>query len=92
MSDMAKKTPKLKVAPMSNDVEALMAVIPTWTGPDGAPLACVEKIKVLNENIVEIREMCREALEDAVLMGCDEQQIREVLLALVKTLEEPFKD
>jgi len=92
MSDMAKKTPKLKVAPMSNDVETLMAVIPTWTGPDGAPLACVEKIKVLNENIVEIREMCREALEDAVLMGCDEQQIREVLLALVKTLEEPFKD
>jgi uncharacterized protein (UPF0335 family) len=77
---------------MSNDLEALMAVIPTWTGPDGAPLACVEKIKVLNENIVEIREMCREALEDAVLMGCDEQQIREVLLALVKTLEEPFKD
>ena len=24
---------------MSNDLEALMAVIPTWTGPDGAPLA-----------------------------------------------------
>ncbi len=77
---------------MSNDASDPMAVIPTWTDSDGAPLACVEKIKVLNENIVEIREMCREALEDAVLMGCDEQQIRNVLLAMVKTLEEPFKD
>ncbi len=60
--------------------------------PDGAPVACLEKIKVLNENILEIREMCQEALEDAVLMGCDEQQIREVLLRLVRSLEEPFKD
>lgn len=67
-------------------------VLPTWLSPDGAPVACVEKIKVLNENILEIREMCQEALEDAVLMGCDEQQIREVLLRLVRSLEEPFKD
>jgi hypothetical protein len=67
-------------------------VLPTWMAPDGAPVACLEKIKVLNENILEIREMCQEALEDAVLMGCDEQQIREVLLRLVRSLEEPFKD
>ena len=66
--------------------------LPTWMAPDGAPVACLEKIKVLNENILEIREMCQEALEDAVLMGCDEQQIREVLLRLVRSLEEPFKD
>ncbi len=66
--------------------------LPTWMAPDGAPVACIEKIKVLNENILEIRDMCQEALEDAVLMGCDEQQIREVLLRLVRSLEEPFKD
>jgi uncharacterized protein (UPF0335 family) len=77
---------------MSNDAPDLKAIPEAWRGPDGAPLACIEKIKVLNENIVEIREMCREALEDAVLMGCDEKQIRGVLLELVKTLEEPFKD
>ena len=66
--------------------------LPTWLAPDGAPVACLEKIKVLNENILEIREMCREALEDAVLMGCDEQQIRDVLLHMVRSIEEPFKD
>lgn len=65
---------------------------PTWRGPDGAPVACLEKIKVLNENILEIRQMCRDALEDAVLMGCDEAQMRAVLLDLVRSLEEPFED
>ena len=68
------------------------AVPPTWRAPDGTPVACVEKIKVLNENILEIRQMCQDALEDAVLMGCDEEQIRAVLLELVRSLEEPFKD
>ncbi len=65
---------------------------PAWRAPDGAPVACVEKIKVLNENILEIRQMCQDALEDAVLMGCDEQQIRAVLLDMVRSLEEPFRD
>lgn len=84
---MATKSVNPKSAPELSE-EAL----PTWLSPDGAPVACVEKIKVLNENILEIREMCQEALEDAVLMGCDEQQIRDVLLRLVRSLEEPFKD
>ena len=53
-----------------NDGDA--TVPPTWRAPDGTPVACLEKIKVLNENILEIRQMCQDALEDAVLMGCDE--------------------
>lgn len=62
-----------------------------WRAPDGTPVACLEKIKVLNENLEEIRQMCQDTLEDAVLMGCDETQIRHVLLALIQSLEEPFK-
>ena len=58
----------------TNDArETIEALLPEWIDPDGVPVACIEKIKMLNENIVEIREMCREALEDAVLMGCDEK-------------------
>ena len=34
---------------------------------------------MLNENLAELRELAQEALEDAVLMGCDERQVREVL-------------
>ena len=68
------------------------AQLPTWLDVDGIPLGCLEKVKVLNENIMEIRDMCQDALEDAVLMGCDERQIRNVLSQIVKTLQEPFEN
>lgn len=63
-----------------------------WRQPDGKAVSCIDKLKVLNENLEEIREMCQEALEDAVLIGCDEAQVREVLTNLVKDLETSFKD
>lgn len=62
-----------------------------WRGPTGEIVACVEKNKVLSENIEEIRQICQDALEDAVLMGCDEKQFREVLTELVSRLENPYK-
>src|SRR5438309_1711052 len=45
---------------------------PVWRQPDGSPVSCLEKIKVLNENLAEIEQMAQDALEDAILMGCDE--------------------
>ena len=64
--------------------------IPTWRQPDGEPVSCVEKIKVLNENLEEIFEMAQDALEDGILMGCDEAQLREVLHRLVERLDNPY--
>ena len=63
-----------------------------WRESDGTPVSCVEKLKVLEENLAEIQEMCQEALEDAVLMGCDEDQARSVLRQLVAALDKPFGD
>lgn len=65
--------------------------LPVWHDPAGKPLACREKIKVLNENLVEIQGMCQDALEDAMLMGADEAQIRGVLDALVASLRNPYR-
>jgi Mor family transcriptional regulator len=53
-------------------------------------IACVEKNKVMRENLVEIRQICQDALEDAVLMGCDEQQVRSVLIELVNNLSTQY--
>jgi hypothetical protein len=64
---------------------------PTWRQPDGSPVSCVEKIKVLNENLAEIQQMAQDALEDAVLMGCDEAQLRAVLRSLVESLHNPYR-
>jgi hypothetical protein len=64
---------------------------PTWLTPEGEPVSCVEKIKVLNENLAELRELAQEALEDAVLMGCDEAQVREVLTGIVTGIVNPYR-
>lgn len=63
--------------------------LPVWRQPDGKPVSCLEKIKVLNENIREIETLCADALEDGVLMGCDADQIKAALHALIEGLEAP---
>jgi hypothetical protein len=65
--------------------------LPVWLTPEGEPVSCIDKIKVLNENLDEIRELAQEAFEDAVLMGCDEAQFREVMKKLSETIVNPYK-
>jgi hypothetical protein len=62
-----------------------------WVSPTGDVIACVEKLKVLQENLEEIRQVCQDALEDAVLMGCDERQVRRVLVELIDSLANPYR-
>jgi hypothetical protein len=62
-----------------------------WRSPDGEIVSCVEKLKVLRENLEEIQQLCQDALEDAVLMGCDERQFKQVLENLVEQLENPYR-
>lgn len=62
----------------------------TWRQPDGELVSCEEKLMVLHENLDEIRQECQDALEDAVLMGCDEAQIRDVLERLIRSIENPY--
>ena len=57
-----------------------------WRQPDGKPVSCLEKIKVLNQNIQEIETLCADALEDGVLMGCDADQIKQALHELIEGL------
>jgi hypothetical protein len=64
---------------------------PTWLTPEGEPVSCVEKIKVLNENLAELRDLAQDALEDGVLMGCDEAQLRAVLGGIIAGLVNPYR-
>ena len=68
-----------------------MQTHPTWRDPDGNPVSCLEKIKVLNENFAELRSLAQDALEDAILMGCDEAQFRAVLHEVVDGLVNPYR-
>lgn len=63
---------------------------PVWRSPEGEIVSCVEKLKVLRENLEEIRSISQDAFEDALLMGCDEKQLRDVLKQLVDQLDNPY--
>lgn len=62
-----------------------------WKKPDGSLVSCTEKIKVLQQNLDELRQMAQDAFEDALLMECDEQQVREVFLTIVDELHNPYQ-
>ena len=63
----------------------------TWHQPDGEVMSRDDSVKVLRENLMEINQICQDALEDAVLMDVAEEQFREVLRNLVNGLNNPYK-
>ena len=63
---------------------------PVWRRADGTPIACVEKIKVLNENLAELRQVAQDAFEDALLLECPEDVIRNEFHRLVDSLTNPW--
>jgi len=78
-------------APAPADREAPKAAAPpVWRQDDGAPVSCLEKIKVLNENYAELRQIAQDAFEDALLIGCSQAQVRTVLHELVDALVNPY--
>lgn len=61
-----------------------------WRRTDGSVISCIEKLKVMRENLAELRQCAIDALEDAVLMGCDEGQVKEAFLVEIKTIESGY--
>jgi hypothetical protein len=60
-----------------------------WPGADGVPVACREKLRMLAENHAELAQAMQDAFEDAVLMGVDEQAMRDIVAGMVAGLESP---
>jgi hypothetical protein len=61
-----------------------------WRRPDGSVISCTEKLKVMQENMEELRQYALDALEDAVLMGCDEAQVKEAFQAVIAALDSGY--
>ncbi len=60
-----------------------------WPGSDGAPVSCREKLKMLADNHAELAQTLQDTFEDAVLMGVDENAMRDVLRTMIEGLESP---
>jgi hypothetical protein len=64
---------------------------PKWLRNDDSIVACTEKIKVMNENFDEIKQIAQDALEDGLLMEVSETQMRSALHKLIDDLINPYK-
>ena len=60
-----------------------------WPGADGKPVSCSEKLKMLAENHAEAATVLSDVFEDAVLMGVDEAEMRQILNNLITGLPSP---
>lgn len=60
-----------------------------WPGLDGNAVGCREKLRMLAENHAELAQVMQDAFEDAILMGVEEQAMRDVLAGMVAGLESP---
>ncbi len=58
-----------------------------WRKPDGSVVSCFEKVKVLNENYADLQQNLQDALDDALLLGCSEAQVRQALQQLLDNLQ-----
>ena len=63
-----------------------------WIGKNKLKVSCKEKIKILNNNIDELQEMISEIYDEAILMGVDEKQLKNVLLEIVKNTQNNLKN
>ena len=65
---------------------------PRWVRPNGKIVACTEKLKVLNDNYEELHMMIKDALEDALLMGCSEAQVRQSFHDLIDAIKSDVEE
>lgn len=63
-----------------------------WVDNQGNALTCKEKITVLEENMRELEQTCRDALDDALLMGCTQESAKTALHAMIERLTPSVKE
>ena len=57
-----------------------------WIDKDKKIISCIETNKVLNENFLEVYNVLQSAIDDGILMGCDEEDFKKKLKRLVNDL------
>jgi hypothetical protein len=67
----------------------MTALSHAWRLADGSPVACQDKLKVLEENAWEARAFLTDIFEDAALMEVDEADMRAFLHGLIDSLVSP---
>lgn len=62
-----------------------------WLDTSNRIISCKEKNKIMRENMVEFQQNSQDILEDAVLMGCQAQQVKHCMLTIIESLLIPYE-
>ena len=65
----------------SNEKELL------WIDKNNKIISCEETNKVLNENFTEVSAVLQSAFDDAILIGCNEDDFKKKVIKLINSLE-----
>jgi len=63
-----------------------------WMAQNKEKISCEEKIKVLNNNIDELQEMISDIYDEAILIGVDEKQLKDVLQEIIINMKNNLKN
>ena len=58
-----------------------------WIDKNNKIISCEETNKVLNENFTEVSSVLQSAFDDAILIGCDEDDFKKKIIKLMNSLE-----
>ena len=50
-----------------------------WRTSKNSKISCKEKIVILNNNVIELQSLINQIYDEAILMGVDKKQIKEVI-------------
>lgn len=64
--------------------------IPIWLKEDGNRVSCIEKIKVMNQNLQELEQMLQDVYDDAILMEINKKQIRNFLYHMIDMIQDNY--
>ena len=62
-----------------------------WRAKNNELISCDEKIKVLNENFDELGILIQNVIDDAVIIGCDEKDLKKKINELLQSTSFSFK-
>ena len=62
-----------------------------WKASDNSKISCKEKIIILNNNVIELKNLINQIYDEAILMGVDKEQIKKVINNLSTNLNTELK-
>ncbi len=58
-----------------------------WIDKNQKIISCEETNKVLNENFSEVISLLQSTFDDAILLGCDEDEFKSKITSIIKELD-----